>query len=59
MEAHSRFANLSRALFQRQGYIVLESELLWIWLPAGLFAATVLILRTAAGRGGADLSNQE
>jgi len=45
--------------FSRQAYLVLKSELLWIWLPAALFAATVLILRTAAGRGGADLSNQE
>ncbi len=45
--------------FSRQGYLVLKSELLWIWLPAGLFAVTVLMLRAGARRGGAELTNQE
>jgi inner membrane protein len=31
--------------FSRQGYLIFKSELLWIWLPAGLFAAMVLLLR--------------
>jgi inner membrane protein len=45
--------------FSRQGYLVLKSELLWIWLPAGLFAVTVLILRARARRDGGELINQE
>jgi inner membrane protein len=31
--------------FSRHGYVVLESELLWIWVPAILFATVVLIRR--------------
>jgi len=31
--------------FSPQGYLILKSELLWIWLPAGLFAVMVLMLR--------------
>jgi len=31
--------------FSPRGYAVLQSELLWIWLPAILFAASVLTLR--------------
>lgn len=36
--------------FSGRGYLVLESELLWIWLPILLLAGTVLILRRATGR---------
>ena len=28
-----------------RGYLILQNELLWIWLPAGLFAGLVLMLR--------------
>jgi inner membrane protein len=31
--------------FGARGYLILQSELLWIWLPAGLFAGLVLMLR--------------
>jgi len=31
--------------FSPRGYLILQSELLWIWLPAGLFAGLVLMLR--------------
>jgi inner membrane protein len=31
--------------FTSRGLVILESELLWIWLPAGLFAASVWIFR--------------
>ena len=31
--------------FSSQGYLILQNELLWIWLPAGLFALLVLMLR--------------
>ncbi len=31
--------------FSERGYAVLQSELLWIWVPAILFAAVVLMLR--------------
>jgi inner membrane protein len=33
--------------FSARGYAVLQSELLWIWLPAILFAGMVLALRRA------------
>ncbi len=45
--------------FTRQGYLVLKSELLWIWLPAGLFAAMVLMLRARAMRDGAEPAKPE
>jgi inner membrane protein len=32
------------------GYAILQSELLWIWLPAGLLASIALTLGRAAGR---------
>ncbi len=35
--------------FSAHGYAVLQSELLWIWVPAILFAALVLILRRSEG----------
>jgi len=31
--------------FSSKGYLVLENELLWLWLPAGIFALLILILR--------------
>jgi len=31
--------------FTFRGLVIIRSELLWIWLPAGLFAASVWILR--------------
>ena len=31
--------------FSPRGYLVLQSELLWLWLPAGLFAGLVWMLR--------------
>ncbi len=31
--------------FSARGYLILQNELLWIWLPAGLFALVVLMLR--------------
>lgn len=31
--------------FGSRGYLILQNELLWIWLPAGLFAVLVLTLR--------------
>ena len=31
--------------FSPRGYAILQSELLWIWLPAGLLAILVLIFR--------------
>jgi inner membrane protein len=31
--------------FSQQGYLILKNELLWIWLPAGLFAVLVLMIR--------------
>jgi inner membrane protein len=31
--------------FSARGYLILRSELVWIWLPAGLFAGLVLMLR--------------
>jgi inner membrane protein len=37
--------------FSPRGYAILRSELLWIWLPAGLFAVLVLIWRRAEVKG--------
>ena len=34
--------------FSPQGYLILKNELLWIWLPAGLFAVLVLMMRRPA-----------
>jgi inner membrane protein len=34
--------------FSGRGYTVLQSELLWIWVPAFVFAAAVLMLRPSA-----------
>jgi inner membrane protein len=31
--------------FSSRGYLIVQSELLWIWLPAALFAMLVLLLR--------------
>lgn len=31
--------------FGPRGYAVFQSELLWVWLPAGVFAALALVLR--------------
>jgi inner membrane protein len=31
--------------FSPHGYLILQNELLWIWLPAGLFAVLALMLR--------------
>jgi inner membrane protein len=31
--------------FTERGFAVLQSEFLWIWIPAGLFAVSVLLLR--------------
>jgi len=31
--------------FSARGYLILQSEFLWIWLPAGLFAVLVLVMR--------------
>ena len=31
--------------FSARGYLILQSEFLWIWLPAGLFALVVLVMR--------------
>jgi len=31
--------------FSQRGYLILQNEFLWIWLPAGLFALLVLMLR--------------
>jgi inner membrane protein len=36
--------------FSRWGFEVLESELLWIWLPAGVAAAVAVVWRRAAHR---------
>jgi len=34
-------------LFSARGYLILQSELLWIWLPAGVFAGLVLMFKRA------------
>jgi hypothetical protein len=39
------FATQVTRFFSVRGYAVLQSELLWIWVPAFLFAAVVLMLR--------------
>ncbi len=44
--------------FSRQGYLVLKSELLWIWLPAGLFVLIVLGLRARATRDDTELTSR-
>jgi inner membrane protein len=31
--------------FTARGYLIFQNELLWIWLPAGLFALLVLMVR--------------
>lgn len=31
--------------FSLRGYLILQSEILWIWLPAALFAVLVLVVR--------------
>jgi inner membrane protein len=36
--------------FSRQGYLVLKNEMVWIWLPASLFALIVLTMRATAFR---------
>jgi inner membrane protein len=40
-----------RPFFSEWGMRVLESELRWIWLPAVVFVALVLVLRRRQGRG--------
>lgn len=44
-----------RGFFSPRAYLILQSELLWIWLPAGVFAGLVFMLRRAQkeGRSGA------
>ncbi len=37
--------------FSPRGYAILQNELLWIWLPAALFALMVLMLRRREMRG--------
>ena len=44
--------------FGQRGYLVLQNELLWIWLPAGLFALLVLTLRHRAATGQAEGRDQ-
>ena len=44
--------------FSQRGYLILQNELLWIWLPAGLFALLVLIVRHREARGLAGGSDQ-
>jgi inner membrane protein len=38
--------------FTPRGFAILQSEFLWIWLPALLFAALVLTVRRASKSGG-------
>jgi inner membrane protein len=38
--------------FTPRGFAILQSEFLWIWLPALLFAGLVLMVRRASRRGG-------
>jgi inner membrane protein len=40
-----------------RGYVILQSELLWIWLPAIVFAALALTLRRARQRDAVATSN--
>lgn len=35
----------ARRFFSPRGYAVFHNELLWIWLPAGLFAVLAMLLR--------------
>jgi inner membrane protein len=39
--------------FSLRGYLILQNEFLWIWLPAGIFAILMLLLRfkNASGEG--------
>lgn len=37
--------------FSPQGYLILKNETLWIWLPGGLFAVLVLMLRRSERAG--------
>jgi inner membrane protein len=36
--------------FSHQGYLVLKSELLWIWIPTALFTSIVLLARSLTSR---------
>ena len=40
-----------RAFFSLRGLLILKSEILWIWLPAGAIAGTVLVVRRRRRRG--------
>jgi inner membrane protein len=44
--------------FGPRGYAILQSDLLWIWLPAGLFAVLVLLLRRTRANGWGELTDQ-
>jgi len=37
-------AKVNRRFFSGRGYAVLQSELLWIWVPALLFATAVWLM---------------
>ncbi|MBC7930273.1 MAG: metal-dependent hydrolase [Rubrivivax sp.] len=39
------------AFFSEWGLAVIRSELLWVWLPAALFVAAVIIFRRLRGKG--------
>ena len=46
VETRSRFPQITvTRFFTPRGFAILQSELLWIWLPAILFAAMVVMLR--------------
>jgi len=38
------------SFFSERGVAVLQSELLWIWIPAGLLAILVLVLKRVLKR---------
>jgi inner membrane protein len=41
--------------FSQRGYLILQSELLWIWLPAGIFTGLAFMLRRAQTKGNEDV----
>jgi len=41
----------THVFFSEWGLAVIKSELLWVWLPAGLCAAPVMIFRRPARTG--------
>ena len=38
-------------MFTREGWTVIRSELLWVWLPVAVLAAMILLLRRVSERG--------